>query len=206
MSIGPSAVCTVTHVRVYNSSVVWFAMLRMSVRYDLIVFLCTPQAPLCCPQRAFLHANTRAPKQPKDKGERPLCLLFFLGAVDDSAVTCCPVHALAGACSCMRIAVHYRPKYALVLGLFLSARRIAPYLKFYLHFARTACTIHWYISVRLTGPTTFKANTALAGGAIFNAGVTTFPADTMFVDNDAEVRESGILILHMHIFVSYLFA
>ena len=46
--------------------------------------------------------------------------------------------------------------------------------------------------VRLTGETTFEDNGAFRGGAIFSdddpAATTTFPADTVFINNTAEVR------------------
>lgn len=61
------------------------------------------------------------------------------------------------------------------------------------------------------GSTTFKANIALAGAAIYNnpanddlglpAAVTTFPADTVFVDNDADVSKDD-----MHIFCFFRLA
>lgn len=69
--------------------------------------------------------------------------------------------------------------------------------------AALECTID--SPVRLTGSTTFRANRAYWGGAIYNvaaneefglpAAVTTFPADAVFVDNMADVRKGVMLIL-----------
>lgn len=62
--------------------------------------------------------------------------------------------------------------------------------------------------VRLTGSTTFRENGAFRGGAIYNddgdeedgipAATTSFPEDTVFEGNDAEVREG---VIHTHAFV-----
>lgn len=62
---------------------------------------------------------------------------------------------------------------------------------------------------RLMGSTTFEANRAYKGGAIYNsdeeagrpAAITTFPADTIFVDNYADVRittASLVPVVHVH--------
>jgi len=63
-------------------------------------------------------------------------------------------------------------------------------------------------SDRLMGSTTFKANRGFRGGAIYNsagneesgtpAAITTFPADTVFVDNQADVSKArGVFFTHL---------
>ena len=77
-------------------------------------------------------------------------------------------------------------------------------------FARAAANI-LFCAGRLAGSTTFTANRGFRGGAIYNsagneeagtpAAVTTFPADTVFVDNQADVSMIAVplvSVVHVH--------